>query len=86
MSVVDAKPLVAINSIPSTLIVLLLLLACVHHSPLGERNRLAQHVEIADMVGENQNQGRIEIGALLITQSAMRFDDGAKCIIRLDEI
>ena len=65
---------------------LLLLLAGIHHSPLRKRNRLAQHVDIADMVGENQNQRRIEIGALRVTQSAMRLDDGAKCIIRLGEI
>jgi hypothetical protein len=85
MSVVDAKPF-AINSIPFALLLLLLLLTCVHHPPLRQRDRLAQHLEIADMIGKDQNQRRIEIGALLVTQSAMRLDDGAKGIIRFGEI
>jgi hypothetical protein len=38
------------------------------------------------MIGKDQNQRRIEIGALLVTQSAMRLDDSAKCIIRLGKI
>src|SRR6266568_1531827 len=85
MSVVDAKPL-AINSVPLRLLLLLLLLARIRHSPPRKSDRLAQHVEIANMIGQNQNQRRVEIGALLVTQSAMRFDDGAKRIIRLGEI
>jgi hypothetical protein len=38
------------------------------------------------MIGKNQNQRRIEIGALLVAQSAMCLDDRAKCIIRLGKI
>src|SRR5277367_996447 len=63
------------------LLLLLLLLAGVDHAPLGEFNRLAQHVEIADMIGEDQNQRGIEIGALFVAQAAMRLDDGAERIV-----
>jgi hypothetical protein len=38
------------------------------------------------VIGKNQNQRRIEIGALLVTQSAMRFDNSAKGIVRLGKI
>ena len=68
------------------LLLLLLLLARIEHPPLGQRDRLAQHVEIADMIGENQNQRRIEIGALLVAQAAMRLDDGAKRVVGLGKI
>jgi len=86
MSVVDAKPL-AINSIPfALLLLLLLLLARFEHPPLCEPNRFIEHVKIADMIGENENQRRIEIGALLIAQAAMGLDDGAKCIVGFGEI
>src|SRR5260221_13333642 len=68
------------------LLLLLLLLACVDHPALGKRNRFAQHVEIADVIGENKNQRRIEIGALLVGQSVMRLDDGAKRVVRLGKI
>jgi hypothetical protein len=81
-SVVDAKTL-GHQFIPCTravllLLLLLLLLAGIEHAPLGQRDRLAQHVEIADVIGEDQHQRRIEIGALLVAQAAMRLDDGAK--------
>jgi len=51
------------------------LLAGRPHPPLGQRNRLAQHVEIANMIGQNENQRRVEIGALRVAEAAMRFDD-----------
>ena len=90
MSVVDAKPL-AINSIPDfvrdvDLLLLLLLLARFEHPPLGERDRLAQHVDVADVIGENENQRGVEIGALFVAQAAMRLDDGAKRVVGLGKI
>ena len=65
---------------------LLLLLARIEHPPLGERDGLVQHVDIADMIGEHENQRRIEIGALRVAQAAMRLDDGAKRVVGLGEI
>src|ERR1019366_732187 len=59
----------------NSLLLLLLLLSGRHHPPLRERNRLAQPVAIAAMIGENQNQRRIETGALRIADAAMRLDD-----------
>ena len=56
---------------------LLLLLAGIDHPPLRKPDRFAQHGEIADMVGQNEHQRGIEIGALRVAQSTMRFDDGA---------
>src|SRR6185437_6705331 len=35
-----------------SLLLLLLLLARVEHAALGQRNRLAQHLDVADMIGE----------------------------------
>jgi hypothetical protein len=69
-----------------TLLLLLLLLTGVDHASLRKYDRLAQHVEIANMIGQDKHQRRIEIGALLIAQSAMRLDNGAKGVIRLGEI
>ena len=71
---------------PDLLLLLLLLLTGVGHAPLGKHDRLAQDVEVADMIGEDQHQRRVEIGALLVAQSAMRLDDGAKGVIRLGKI
>src|SRR5450759_4154946 len=68
------------------LLLLLLLLVGVHHPPLRQHDRLAQHIEIADVIGKDQNQRRIEIGALRVGQSAMRLDDSAKGVIRFGEI
>ncbi len=68
------------------LLLLLLLLAGVDHSPLGKGNRVAQHVEIADMVSQDQDQRGIEIGALFVIQSAMGLDNSAKCVVRLGKI
>jgi hypothetical protein len=60
------------------LLLLLRLLAGIHHAPLRQRNRLQQHIKIADVVGEDQNQRGIEIGALLVAQPAMRLDNRTK--------
>src|SRR5258708_12208453 len=68
------------------LLLLRLLLARIHHPPLCQCNRLAQHVEIADVIGKDQNQRRIEIGALFVAQSAMRLDDGTKPVVRFCKI
>ena len=68
------------------LLLLLLLLAGIEHPPLGERDRLVQHVDIADVIGEHQNQRGVEIGALLVAQAAMRLDDGAECVVGFGEI
>jgi hypothetical protein len=77
----------AINPVSlRSLLLLLLLLAGIGDPALGERQRLAKHIEIADVVGKNQHQRRIQIGALLVAQSTMRLDDGAKRIIRLGEV
>src|SRR5437588_12785266 len=68
------------------LLLLLLLLVGVGDSSFCQRERLAEHLEIADMIGKNENQRRVEIGALLVAQSAMRLDNGAKRIVRLVKI
>jgi hypothetical protein len=68
------------------LLLLLLLLTCFNHPPFCQLDRLAQYIEIADMIGQDQNQRGVEIGALRIAQSAMRLDHGAKRIIRLGKI
>jgi hypothetical protein len=68
------------------LLLLLSLLALVHHLALRERNGLVQDADIADVIGENQNQRRVEIGALLVAQSAMRFDHSPKRIIGFRKI
>ncbi len=65
---------------------LLLLLARVEHPPLGERDGLVKHGDIADVVGEHENQRRVEIGALFVAQAAMRLDDGAKRVVRFRKI
>jgi hypothetical protein len=81
-SVVDAKPLaIDLNFLSrghpvlTTLLLLLLLLIRFQHSPFGEPDRLAQHIEIADVIGKNENQRSVEIGALRLVEPAMRFDD-----------
>jgi hypothetical protein len=68
------------------LLLLLLLLAGFQHPSFRQRNRFMQRVYIADMIGKNEDQRRVEIGALRLAQSAMGFDDGAIRIIRLGEI
>ena len=68
------------------LLLLLLLLTGIGHSPLRQCNGVTEDVDVADMIGEDQHQCRVEIGALLIAQSAMRLDDGAKGVIRLGKI
>jgi len=67
-------------------LLLLLLLAGIDHPPSRQGDRFAKHIEIADMIGKDQNQRRIEIGALLIAQSAMGLDDRAKRVVRPCEI
>src|SRR5258708_39274152 len=57
------------------LLLLLLLLAHFDNSTMRKGNRLAQHVEIADVVRQDQDQRGIEIGALRIADAAMCFDD-----------
>ena len=64
---------------------LILLVGC-RHPPLCQLNRLAQHADITDMVGQDQHQRRIEIGTLRLAQAAMGLDDRAKRVIRLGEI
>jgi hypothetical protein len=83
--VVDAKPL-AIACIPSSLLLLLLLLARFQHPSFCQFDGLTQHIEIADMVGKNENQRGVEIGALLVAQAAVGFDDGAKGVVGLFKI
>src|SRR3954452_18327208 len=86
MSPVDAK-LTAIKPFPlSLLLLLLLLLARVQHAPFGERDGLPEHLDVADVIGEHQHQRSIKVGALGLTQSAMRLDDGAERVIWLGEI
>jgi hypothetical protein len=41
---------------------------------------------IADVIGEHENQRRVEIGALLVAQAAMRLDDGAERVVGLGKI
>ena len=53
------------------LLLLLLLLTCIHHSPLRQCDRLAQPVDVADVVGEDQHQCGVEIGALFVAQAAI---------------
>ena len=48
------------------LLLLLLLLAAIHQPPLGQFDRFAQHLDIADMVGKHQHQRGVEIGALRV--------------------
>ena len=68
------------------LLPLLLLLRAVDHAALGERDRLAQHVDIADVVGEDQDQRRVEIGALRVGEAAMGLDDRAEGVVGPREI
>src|SRR5216110_2387526 len=68
------------------LLLLLLLLARIQHPSLGKLDRLAQHVEIADVISEHKNQRGVEIGALRFAEAAMRFHDGAKGVVGLCEI
>jgi len=54
---VEAKLAVAINSIPlRLLLLLLLLLAFVKHAPFCQCDRLAKHVDVADMVGKHEHE------------------------------
>ena len=68
------------------LLLLLRLLAGIDHAPPSQRDRLAQHIEIADVIGEYQNQRRIEICALLVAEPAMCLDDRAERIVGPCEI
>jgi hypothetical protein len=85
---VDAKPFAASLVIFQSrwLLLLLLLLARFQHSSLRQLDCLAQDVEIADVVGENEHQSGVEIGAGFIAQSAMGFDDRTEGIVRLFEV
>src|ERR1700743_3814886 len=78
MSVVDAKPFAISSSLDSLLLLLLLL---IEYAAFRQRNRLAQNVDVADVVGENENQRGIEIGALRVAEAAMRFHDGAERVV-----
>src|SRR4051794_20763268 len=84
ISPVEAK--LAINSIPLSLLLLLLLLACIEHAPFCQRDRFVKHVDVADMVGEHQYERRVEIGAFSFAQAAMRLDDGAEGVVGLCEV
>src|SRR3954468_11010070 len=70
----------------SLLLLLLLLLLAVDHAPLGEENRLPQHDDIADMVGEDQHQRRVEVRALLVGEATMRLHNGAKGVVGSREV
>ena len=70
----------------TVLLLLLLLLAGIEHPPLGKRDGLIKHGDVADVIGENQNERGIEIGALFVAQAAMRLDDGAKRIVGFGKI
>ena len=67
--------------LPPLLLLLLLLLTRVQHPPFCQSDRLAQHLEITDVVGENEHQRSIKIGALGLVQAAMRLDDGTERVI-----
>jgi hypothetical protein len=90
--VVDANPFStpsAIVSYPvslSFLLLLLLLLVGLQHPPFCEFDRLAQDFEIADVIGEDENQCGVEIGACLIAQSAMGLEDRTKSVIGLFKV
>jgi hypothetical protein len=68
------------------LLLLLLLLIGIDHAPLGEGDRFTQHIDIADVIGQDQHQRCIKLRALLVAQSAMRLDHSAKGVIRFGEI
>src|ERR1700727_3937570 len=67
-------------------LLLLLLLARLQHPPFGQFNRLAQDIELAHVIGEDENQRGVKIGARLIAQSAMGLDNHAKGIIRFFKV
>jgi hypothetical protein len=68
------------------LLLLLLLLVGLDHAVPRERNRLAQHLDVADVIRQDQDQRGIEIRALLVVQAAMRFHDGAEGVIGLGKV
>ncbi|ANW04929.1 hypothetical protein LMTR13_37185 [Bradyrhizobium icense] len=68
------------------LLLLLLLLARIEHSPGGERDGLLQHTEVTDVIGENENQRRVQIGALFVVQPTMRLNDGTERVVRLGKV
>src|SRR5579863_1329810 len=68
------------------LLLLLLLLVSLQHPPFCQFDRLAQDFEIADVIGEDENQCGVEIGARLIAQSAMGLDDRAKSVVRFFKV
>src|SRR5438105_10193316 len=81
-SPVDAKLTVAINEFPlSLLLLLLLLLARVQHAPFSQCDRLLEHLDVADVIGEHQHQRGVEIGALGIAKASVRLDDGAEGVV-----
>ena len=59
----DCFASLAMTTLSMLLLLLLLLLACVQHSPFRQCDRLIQYVEIADMIGQDQHQRGVEIGA-----------------------
>ena len=65
----------AMTTLSMLSLLLLLLLTGVQHPPLRQHDRFAQHAEIADVIGEYQNQRRIEIRTLRVAQAAMGLDD-----------
>jgi hypothetical protein len=54
------------------LLLLLLLLVRLEQAPFGKRDRLAQNVDVADVIGQDQNQRRIKIGTLFVVEATMR--------------
>jgi hypothetical protein len=51
------------------------LLTCFEYPPLCQRDSFTQNIYIADVIGENEHQRGIEIGALPIAETAVGFDD-----------
>src|SRR4051812_34136928 len=54
-----------------------------NNSPFRQIERLAQDSDIADVVGEDQHQRRIERRTLFVVEPAMRFHHQAEGIVRI---
>src|ERR1700689_1945528 len=67
-------------------LLLLLLLVGLQHPPFCQFDRLAQDFEIADVIGEDENQCGVEIGARLIAQSPVGLEDRTKSVIGLFKV
>ena len=50
-----------------------------------KRQGFVQELQVTYLIGKNQDQRSIQIGAFSLGQAAMRFDDGAIGCIRIRE-